>query len=161
MPAILTNNTEDAFDSLVRRYLTVDGLLHAEAYEVVVRWYTYLNALANAQGNQLGKAMPAIGITAVDLAFETPVIGFLGNNFWQTHGNRLLPLICHDMVQLGNLPSYAAKPDLVVAINVMSRYSFIGQVIAFVQKDGLASWRKFEVELRALLELLWRTSLGN
>lgn len=153
--------TQDPLEALIRRHLTVNGTLHDEAYAVVLRWYTYLNAMANSTGHQLGKQMPAIGVDAVELAFETPVIGFIGNAFWQQHGHTILPLICQDMVQLGLLPAYSSKPDLVVAVNIIARYGFIGQVVALVQRDGLSSWKAFEAEFRPLMESVWRQSLGT
>lgn len=152
-------NQDDELDGLIKRYLTVNGMFHAEAYEVILNWYTYLNALSNATGQQLGSNPPNIGLAAVELAFETPIAGFIGNTFWQQHGHEILPLVSHDIVQHGHLTRFADKPDLVLAVNVIARYGFIGQVIALVRKDGFKSWRSFEQEFRTLMERLMREQM--
>ena len=36
---------QDPIDAIIRRYLTVDDVLHEEALEVVQRWYMYMNTL--------------------------------------------------------------------------------------------------------------------
>lgn len=41
--------------------------------------------------------------------------------------------------------------DLVFALNVIGQHTFMGLVISLVQKDGLASWKAFEVEYRNLM----------
>ena len=153
----------DQLDAMIRRYLTIGkgGELHAEAYDVVVRWYTYLNVLANAIGNQATTTMPAVGIPAVENAFETPIVGFVGNTFWQQHGHTILPLICQDMVQHRLLGEFKNDPDLIAAVGIISRYTFIGQVVALVQRDGLTSWTAFEAEFRALMTSIWKGKING
>ena len=151
----------DQLDHLIRRHLTVGGVLHQEAYDVVVRWYTYLNVLANSIGNQATQTMPAVGIAAVESAFETPIIGFVGNTFWQQHGHTILPLICQDMVQHRLLGQFKNQPDLIAAVGIISRYTFIGQVVALVQRDGLTSWTVFETEFRALMMRIWQGRING
>ncbi|HPE62369.1 MAG TPA: hypothetical protein PLB10_18730 [Thiolinea sp.] len=152
-PNIPPAQQADPLDTLICRYLTVNGELHADAYEVVLRWYTYLNALANAMGNQLKTGIKPIGIDAVELAFETPLAGFQGNLFWQQFGQAILPMVQRDIVTHHLLTRFERdKHDLVYAFNVVSNYSFIGLVVSLVQRDGLQSWKTFELEFRQLLD---------
>ena len=152
-PNLPERQSPDPLDTLIRRYLTVDGELHTDAYEVVLRWYTYLNAMANAMGNQLRTNAIPIGIDAVELAFETPLAGFQGNLFWQQYGAGILALVQRDIVTHHLLTRFERdKHDLVYAFNVVSNYGFIGLVVSLVQRDGLASWKAFELEFRQLMD---------
>ena len=148
---MMTPPQNDPVDALVRTYLYTEAGLNTDAYEVVTRWYTYLNALSNSIGNQLGTSTPGIGVEAVELAFETPIIGFLGNTFWSRHGATILPLVCADIAALHLATKLGASPDLVFANSILRSYTFIGYVVALVQQDGMASWREFEVKFRRLV----------
>ncbi|HPQ97166.1 MAG TPA: hypothetical protein PLN94_16455 [Thiolinea sp.] len=154
MPPNIPNapKAADPLDKLIRDYLTTGEGLHLDAYEVVLRWYTYLNALANSMGNQL-RPVPAIGIDAVELAFETPLAGFQGNLFWQQFGAAILPMVQRDIVTQ-HLMTRCGKDqqDMVYALNVASNYSFIGLVVSLVQRDGLKSWKAFEHQFRQLMQ---------
>lgn len=142
---------QDPLDAIIRRYLTVDGVLHEEALEVVQRWYVYLNTLTNSIGNQLRQEKP-IPIDLVEIAFETPIAGFQGNQFWQQFGQNILPLVQRDVVTNHVIMRMTKdNADLVFALNVIGQHTFIGLVISLVQKDGLASWKAFEVEYRNLM----------
>lgn len=152
MPPNIQNKT-DPLDSLIRHYLTTEEGLHMDAYEVVLRWYTYLNALANSMGNQIKVDTKPIGLDAVEVAFETPVAGFQGNLFWQQHGMSILPMVQRDIVVHHLLTRFERdKHDLVYAFNVVGSYSFIGLVVSLVQRDGLVSWKEFELKFRQLLD---------
>lgn len=164
MPPNVVNSPDqkpDELDALVRRYLTKDGVLNEEALEVVQRWHVYLNAFTNSIGNQLRHEKP-IGVDMVELAFETPIAGFQGNLFWQQHGHSVLPLVQRDVVTNYVIMNMSKdKADLVYALNVIGQFTFIGVVISIVQKDGLASWKNFEVEYRNLLVKRFKEFLLN
>ncbi len=152
-PNIPTQPTTDPLDSLLRQYLTTTAGLHTEAYEVVNRWYIYLNTLTDSLSNQIRPAQGKVGLEAVELAFETPVAGFQGNLFWQQYGNSILPLVQRDIVSQHLLTRYAGtKPDMAYTLTVMGSYTFIGLIVSLVQCDGLASWKEFELKFRETLD---------
>ena len=157
----MTPPTNDPVDALVRMHLTKDTNLNTEAYEVVTRWYTYLNTMSNSIGNQLGTSTPGIGVGAVEMAFETPIIGFLGNAFWARHGATILPLICADIAAVHLSTKLGTSPDLVFANSILRSYTFIGYVVALVQQDGMASWREFEVRFRRIVADTLHRHLNN
>lgn len=152
---------QDPLDAIIRRYLAVNGVLNEEALEVVQRWYTYTNVLTNSIGNQLRQEKP-IPIDLVEIAFETPVAGFQGNQFWQQYGHSILPLVQRDIVTNHVIMRMTKEnADLVFALNVIGQHTFIGLVISLVQKDGLASWKAFEVEYRNLMVSSLKDYLKN
>ena len=154
-----TEQKPDDLDALIRRYLTKEGKLNEEALEVVQRWHVYLNTLTNSIANQLRQEKP-IGIEMVELAFETPIAGFQGNLFWQQHGHSILPMVQRDVVTHHVMMNLSKdNPDLIFALNVLGQFTFIGLVISIVQRDGLASWKSFEVEYRDLLAVKFKEFL--
>lgn len=160
-PNSTAQNKTDPLDSIIRRYLTVNDVLHEEALEVVQRWYVYLNTLTNSIGNQLRKEKP-IPIDLVEIAFETPIAGFQGNQFWHQFGQSILPLVQRDVVT-NHVIMHMTKEnaDLVFALNVIGQYTFIGLVISLVRRDGLASWKAFEVEYRDMMVTSLKDYLKN
>ncbi len=154
MPPNIPNQSHaDPLQSLINRYLTVDGQIQTDALEVVQRWYVYLNTLTDSMSLQIRAAQGKVGIEAVEMAFETPLAGFQGNLFWQQYGSSILPLVQRDLVTQHLLANYAKqKPELSYGLTVTGNYSFIGLVVSLVQRDGLKSWKAFELEFRELME---------
>lgn len=140
----------DAFDRLIRRYLSVQGRLDEAAYEVVMRWYTWLNVYATTVASATTDKRLPVSLDAVDAAFETPIMGLQGNVFWRQHGASVLALVSADMVASRAIRE-GARPEDVLFYNTLRRYSFMGFVVALVQQDGMHSWTQFELELRKIL----------
>lgn len=158
-----TGTKVDALDSMVRRYLTVDGELHVDAYNIVKHWYNYLTTYFNTVGHQMPNSvgLPTVGVAAVDSAFMLPIMGLPGNLLWQAHGGHILTLIVQDLRRDQWMRKLAKKghADMAFMSTFTARFEFIGFVVSLVQQQDPEAQVEFEVEFRELMKSLSEKAL--